>query len=66
MNLKAPDAEVESAVDTALELGYRHFDLAPVYENEKTIGLVFKRWLQEKKVTRDELFIVTKLPPYGL
>ena len=30
-----PDAEVPSAMRTAAALGYRSFDTAPVYKNEK-------------------------------
>ena len=28
---RAPDEEVEAAINLALEIGYRHFDCAPVY-----------------------------------
>ncbi|XP_062123835.1 aldo-keto reductase family 1 member B1-like [Drosophila sulfurigaster albostrigata] len=59
---QASDAEVEAAIDAALEAGYRHIDTAPVYLNEKAIGRALKRWLDSGKVKREELFIVTKLP----
>ncbi|XP_055616189.1 1,5-anhydro-D-fructose reductase [Toxorhynchites rutilus septentrionalis] len=62
---RAPDDEVEKALNEALEAGYRHIDTAPVYMNEKTIGKVLKEWLDAGKVTRNELFVVTKLPPHG-
>lgn len=62
---RASDEEVEKALNEALEAGYRHIDTAPVYLNEKTIGKVLRQWLDAGKVTRDELFIVTKLPPPG-
>ncbi|XP_055590027.1 1,5-anhydro-D-fructose reductase [Uranotaenia lowii] len=60
---RASDEEVEKALNEALEAGYRHIDTAPVYLNEKTIGRVLRQWLDAGKLTRDELFIVTKLPP---
>ncbi|KAH8414393.1 hypothetical protein KR215_004901 [Drosophila sulfurigaster] len=60
---QASDEEVEAAIDVALEAGYRHIDTAPIYRNEKAIGRVLKRWLDAGKVKREELFIVTKLPP---
>lgn len=60
---RAPDEEVELALNEALEAGYRHIDAAPVYLNEKTIGKVLKEWLDSGKVKREELFITTKLPP---
>ncbi|XP_062535919.1 1,5-anhydro-D-fructose reductase [Armigeres subalbatus] len=63
---RASDEEVEKALNEALEAGYRHIDTAPVYLNEKTIGKVLKQWIDAGKVTRDELFIVTKLPPHGI
>ncbi|XP_076653123.1 aldo-keto reductase family 1 member A1 [Halictus rubicundus] len=57
--------ELEKALDVALEAGYRHIDTAPVYENEKVIGRVLKKWIDSGKIKRSELFIVTKLPPCG-
>ncbi|XP_034489096.1 aldo-keto reductase family 4 member C10 [Drosophila innubila] len=60
---QASDEEIETAIDQALEAGYRHIDTAPVYGNEQAIGRVLKRWLDAGKVKREELFIVTKLPP---
>ncbi|XP_030562849.1 aldo-keto reductase family 1 member A1 [Drosophila novamexicana] len=60
---QAPDDEIETALDVALAAGYRHIDTAPVYGNEKAIGRVLKRWLDAGKVKREELYIVTKLPP---
>lgn len=62
---RAPDAEVEIAINEALEAGYRHFDCAPIYRNEKVIGKVFKEWIDAGKITRGDLFITTKLPVYG-
>ncbi|XP_070497024.1 1,5-anhydro-D-fructose reductase-like [Chironomus tepperi] len=62
---RAPDEEVEAAINLALEIGYRHFDCAPVYMNEKAIGNVFKKWIDSGKVKRSDLFIVTKLPVYA-
>ncbi|EDW55295.1 1,5-anhydro-D-fructose reductase [Drosophila sechellia] len=60
---QASDEEIETAIDAALEAGYRHIDTAPVYGNEKAIGRILKRWLDAGKVKREELFIVTKVPP---
>ncbi|XP_076235551.1 aldo-keto reductase family 1 member A1 isoform X2 [Calliopsis andreniformis] len=56
---------LEKALNTALEAGYRHIDTAPVYENEKIIGSVLKKWIDSGKIKRSELFIVTKLPAVG-
>lgn len=62
---QSSDEEIETAIDVALSAGYRHIDTAPVYGNEKAIGRVLKRWLDAGKVKREDLYIVTKLPPIG-
>lgn len=49
----------------ALEAGYRHFDTAAAYCNEKAIGRAFARWIGNDPAKRKELFVVTKLPPAG-
>ena len=49
--------ECEHAVLNAIELGYRLFDTAQMYGNEKELG----RALQESLVPREELFVTTKL-----
>ncbi|CAG5107711.1 Similar to akr1a1a: Aldo-keto reductase family 1 member A1-A (Danio rerio) [Cotesia congregata] len=59
------EAVLTKALESALEAGYRHIDTAPVYENEHVIGKVLNKWIQSGKVKREELFIVTKLPPTG-
>ncbi|XP_015109232.1 aldo-keto reductase family 1 member A1 [Diachasma alloeum] len=61
----ASEEEITKAMEEALEAGYRHIDCAPVYLNEAAIGRVLKRWMDAGRVTREELFIVTKLPPTG-
>lgn len=62
---QAKDEDLEKALEAALEAGYRHIDTATVYENEHVIGKVLDKWLKAGKVKREELFIVTKLPPSG-
>jgi len=62
---RAPDAEIESALNAALEVGYRHIDCAPVYGNEKVIGKVFRQWIDSGRLNRSDLFVTTKLPPFG-
>lgn len=57
--------EVETAVTAAIEAGYRHIDTAYVYANESSIGAALKKIFDSGKVTREELFIVTKLPGIG-
>jgi 2,5-diketo-D-gluconate reductase A len=54
---KIPPADTEQAVGTALRAGYRHIDTAAMYGNERETG----RAAAESGVSRDELYLVTKL-----
>ncbi|XP_023939996.2 1,5-anhydro-D-fructose reductase-like [Bicyclus anynana] len=56
---------IESTVYKALDLGYRHIDTAFNYNNEEAIGNAIKKWLDDGKGTRKDLFITTKLPHVG-
>lgn len=47
----------EDSVLTALQVGYRHIDTAMIYGNEVSIG----RAIHKSGVSRDELFVTTKL-----
>ena len=53
---QVPDAEVEAAVATALEVGYRHLDTARIYGNEEGVG----RAIAASGIPRDELYVTTK------
>ncbi|XP_011310114.1 alcohol dehydrogenase [NADP(+)]-like [Fopius arisanus] len=61
---QAKPEEIEIAVATALDNGYRHIDTAFNYNNEDAIGKSLKTWLNNGG-NREELFITTKLPHYG-
>ncbi|KAK9295924.1 hypothetical protein QLX08_009894 [Tetragonisca angustula] len=52
---------VEQAVRDAVDAGYRHFDCAYIYRNEKEIGKVLRDKIAEGVVKREDLFITTKL-----
>ena len=54
-----PD-EVAAAVLGAAEVGYRHFDCAAVYRNERQVGEALRRVLAGG-VRREELFVTSKL-----
>ncbi|CAH1101257.1 unnamed protein product [Psylliodes chrysocephalus] len=60
------EEELVSALDAALEAGYRHIDTAAVYFNEALIGKVLNKWLSSGKIKREELFVTTKLPIAGM
>ncbi|XP_047353145.1 aldo-keto reductase family 1 member A1-like [Vespa velutina] len=61
---QAQPEEMEAVVATALECGYRHIDTAFNYNNEEAIGKSLKNWF-DKGGKREELFVTSKLPPYG-
>ena len=52
---------VSEAVYGAIRYGYRLIDCAAVYQNEDKIGEVLKRIFAEKVVSREELFITSKV-----
>jgi diketogulonate reductase-like aldo/keto reductase len=57
-----PDpTETKKAVKAALEVGFRQFDCAERYRNEKEVGEAMKEVLREGKIKRKELFVGTKL-----
>lgn len=57
-----PDpTETKKAVKAALEVGFRQFDCAERYRNEKEVGEAIKEVLREGKIKREELFVGTKL-----
>lgn len=53
--------QVSEAVYGAIKYGYRLIDCAAVYQNEKNIGEVLKKVFQDKIVSREELFITSKV-----
>lgn len=53
--------ECEQAVYQAIQAGYRLIDTATAYMNEEAVGSAISKAIDEGIVTRDELFITTKL-----
>lgn len=58
---KSAPGEVYQAVNEAIQLGYRHIDCALVYGNEAEIGKALAEAFTEGLVTRDEMWITSKL-----
>ena len=58
---KSEPGEVGQAIISAIKLGYRHFDCAPIYGNEKEIGEAFTKVFKDGLVKREEIWITSKL-----
>ena len=54
-------AEVAEAVKVAAAVGYRHFDCASVYGNEREIGAALEAIIMKSGIKREELWITSKL-----
>lgn len=52
-----PDADAESAVKSAIALGYRHIDTAQAYENESGVG----KGIKNCGLARNEIFVTSKV-----
>ena len=48
------------AVMSAILAGYRHFDTAIIYQNERSVGQAIK----DSKIPRESFFITSKVPPH--
>lgn len=58
---KSDPGEVGAAVKAALRVGYRHIDCAAIYGNEKEVGAALAEAMAEHGISRDELWITSKL-----
>ncbi|KAF2903534.1 hypothetical protein ILUMI_02652 [Ignelater luminosus] len=50
-------------IDEALSAGYRLIDTAAMYGNEEEIGYALKKLLPKHHLTRQDIFLISKLPP---
>jgi alcohol dehydrogenase (NADP+) len=58
---KSAKGEVYKVIREAINVGYRHFDCALLYGNEEEIGEAFSDAFKAGDVTREELFVTSKL-----
>ncbi|KAL6616376.1 hypothetical protein ACP70R_038646 [Stipagrostis hirtigluma subsp. patula] len=58
---KAGPGVVADAIAAAVKAGYRHIDCAPLYNNEKEIGVALKKLFDDGVVKREDLFITSKI-----
>ncbi|MBQ4513203.1 MAG: aldo/keto reductase [Anaerolineaceae bacterium] len=55
------DQQAENSVYWALRDGYRLIDTARIYGNESGVGRAIRRAIEEGFVTREEIFVTTKM-----
>ncbi len=53
--------EVVQAVKSAMKLGYRSIDTAAIYGNEASVGQGIREGMAEHGLTRDQLFVTSKV-----
>ena len=53
--------EVVKCLETAIEVGYRHFDTAGVYQTESLLGQALKNKIADGTVKREDVFITSKV-----
>ncbi|KAI5003801.1 hypothetical protein ZWY2020_030961 [Hordeum vulgare] len=58
---KAAPGVIADVLGAAVKAGYRHIDCAPLYNNEKEIGVALKRLFHDGVVRREDLFITSKI-----
>lgn len=52
---------MEEAVQTAIDVGYRHIDSAYLYQNEEEIGRAIGKKIADGTVKREDIFYTTKV-----
>ncbi|CAB3405768.1 unnamed protein product [Caenorhabditis bovis] len=57
--------QLEKAVEYALKCGYRGFDTAKFYENERDLGMALKKHLPRFGLKSEDIFLTTKIFPYS-
>ena len=48
-------------IETAMEVGYRHFDTAALYQTEPFLGQALKNKIADGTLKREDVFITSKV-----
>ncbi|KPJ10854.1 Alcohol dehydrogenase [NADP+] A [Papilio machaon] len=59
--VKSVNKQLANVVMNAIDIGYRHFDTAAIYETEEEIGEGIRKKIEEGAINRDDIFVTTKL-----
>ncbi|XP_047524178.1 aldo-keto reductase AKR2E4-like isoform X2 [Pieris napi] len=59
--VRSSNKQLRDVVLRAIELGYRHFDSASLYETEPEIGEAIRMKIEEGEISREDAFVTTKL-----
>lgn len=59
--LIADPVAARQAINVALQVGFRHIDGAEIYRNEDVVGEALREAFEAGTVSREELFVTTKL-----
>ena len=60
-NVKISEDNTTAAVSHAIQTGYRQIDCAAAYGNEKAVGKGIVEGLQKANLTRDQIWVTSKL-----
>jgi alcohol dehydrogenase (NADP+) len=60
-NLNISPENTSAAVSLAIQTGYRQIDCAAAYRNEKAVGAGIADGLKKANLTRDQIWVTSKL-----
>ncbi|KAF9416550.1 hypothetical protein HW555_006125 [Spodoptera exigua] len=55
------DKQLRNVVTEAIDVGYRHFDTAAIYNTESEVGEAIRMKIEEGVIKREDVFLTTKL-----
>jgi len=59
--IKSKSKQLRDVVVKAIDIGYRHFDTAFIYGTEDEVGEAINMKISQKVITRDNVFVTTKV-----